>query len=142
MVLPALKDGKPLSAWRAFGRLSHTVQDLYAHSNYVDLWLANCDGRNPGPDKIDPLDPGLLSDPWLHSGKVNYLFDALQFFNLLKPSMLKFTSHDSHTRMNLDGPNRPNFPYAFAAAVKRTQLEFTKMADSLPADLRRRFIDL
>src|SRR5690606_18376168 len=23
----------------AFGRLTHTVHDFYAHSNYVDLWL-------------------------------------------------------------------------------------------------------
>src|SRR5262245_7960590 len=28
------------SAWSAFGRLTHAVQDFYSHSNYVDLWLS------------------------------------------------------------------------------------------------------
>jgi hypothetical protein len=33
--------------WRmraALGRLFHTVQDFYAHANYVDLWLATQEG--------------------------------------------------------------------------------------------------
>ena len=28
------------AAWSAFGRLTHTAQDFYAHTNYIDLWLA------------------------------------------------------------------------------------------------------
>ena len=27
------------ASWQAFGRLTHAVQDFYAHSNYIQLWL-------------------------------------------------------------------------------------------------------
>jgi hypothetical protein len=36
----ALEKGDTLSAWNAFGRLTHAAQDFYAHSNYVTIWLA------------------------------------------------------------------------------------------------------
>ena len=26
-------------AWKAFGRMTHAVQDFYAHSNYIFLWV-------------------------------------------------------------------------------------------------------
>ena len=43
------------SAWSAFGRLTHTAQDFYAHSNYIDLWLARQpEGAHPTPPEVDP----------------------------------------------------------------------------------------
>jgi len=142
MILPTLQKAQPQTAWQAFGRLSHTVQDLYAHSNYVDIWLAKCNEPNPDPEQIDPMNADILSDPGLHSGKPFFLFDALQLFNLLTPGILELAPVNSHTRMNIDGPDRANFPYAYAAAVKRTQVEFSRVVDSLPNGHKIIFIDL
>ena len=141
-ILPALSERRPPSAWQAFGRLSHTVQDLYAHSNYVALWLARMGEPRPDPGQIDPLDPAVLSDPALRSGKPHLFFDALLHLNLLTPSLLERAPLDSHTRLNIDGPVRPNFDYAFSAALKRTQVEFRRLIESLPSDLGRSFTDL
>jgi hypothetical protein len=142
MIPPALQKAQPQAAWQAFGRLSHAVQDLYAHSNYVDLWLEKFKELDPGPEQIDPLNVEILSDPRLHSGKPYFFFDALLFFNLLTPGLLKLAPLNSHTRMNIDGPDRVNFPYAYAAAVKRTQIEFSQALDSLPNDRKNMFIAL
>ena len=50
--IPAKKD--VASAWMAFGRMTHTVQDFYAHSNYITLWLAASTGARllPRPKRI------------------------------------------------------------------------------------------
>jgi len=45
--------GRP-AGWAAFGRLSHTVADFYAHSNYVRLWLAGALGSAPGQVELPP----------------------------------------------------------------------------------------
>ncbi|MCJ7431974.1 MAG: hypothetical protein MUO77_00655 [Anaerolineales bacterium] len=58
------------SAWPAFGRLIHTAQDFYAHTNYVFLWLARYKDATPPPSpEIDPVKKSLLHSPDLHSGK-------------------------------------------------------------------------
>jgi hypothetical protein len=44
--------------------------------------------------------------------------------------------------MNIDGPERLHFKYAFSAAVKRTRIEFKRVVEFLPADLVRVFPDL
>jgi hypothetical protein len=56
-------------AWVAFGRLLHTAQDFYAHTNYVSLWLDQFEeGAWPSVDEIDPLDERTLSHSRLRSG--------------------------------------------------------------------------
>lgn len=139
LILSVLNAGDSTAARQAFGRLSHTVQDLYAHSTYVDLWLAKSITQNPDPQEIDPLDAAILSDPSLHSGKPNIFLDALLHFGLMPAWLLRRSPENSHARMNLDGPDRARFPYAFAAAVKRTQFEFSKVIDPLSADQRNCF---
>ncbi len=131
-----------LSAWAAFGRLTHTAQDFYSHSNYVDLWLARQPaGAHPTPPEIDPVDPDLLHDRALHSGKI-YLLDYLTAIHMLRPLILPLLPRDSHGWMNLDYPERgPKFPYAFQAAVKRTKIEFEKTTKDLPAELVGLFVD-
>ncbi len=39
LTISSLMANDMLSAWSAFGRLTHSAQDFYAHSNYIDLWL-------------------------------------------------------------------------------------------------------
>ena len=133
--------GDPQAAWQAFGRLSHAVQDLYAHSNYVALWLAKTNRTDNPPEKIDPLDMEILSSPDLHSGKPD-IFDLLQYLNVLPLSWLKLAPKDSHIILNIDGPDRQYFDYVFSAAVMRTRFEFARVLNSLASDLVKTFTDL
>ena len=130
------------AAWSAFGRLTHAAQDFYAHSNYIDLWLASQpDGAIPTPSEVDPLDPNLINTRALRSGKI-YPLELLTFIPVLGPLVMPILPRDAHGWMNLDSPERgPNFPYAFQAAVKRTKLEFEKTTKSLPEDLFALFVD-
>lgn len=142
LTISALKSNNVHSAWSAFGRLTHTTQDFYAHSNYIDLWLASqLDGVPATPSDVDPMDPNLIHSPALRSGKV-YLREILTFIPLLKPFFMFILPRDAHGWMNLDSPARGlNFPYAFQAALKRTKIEFEKTTKDLPENLLTRFAD-
>lgn len=126
LTLSALpKDDLP-AAWAAFGRLIHTAQDFYAHSNYVDLWLSQFNGQTPlPPSEIAPLMDELIRNPELHSGKLYYPLGVLSFVPFVKRLVIPLLPADSHAHMQLDSPARgERFAYAFEAAVKRTQYEF------------------
>ena len=130
------------SAWSAFGRLTHTAQDFYAHSNYIDLWLSfQPDGAIPSASEVDPMDPAQINSPALRSGKV-YLLEILTFIPILRPLVMPLLPRDAHGWMNLDAPERgPNFKYAFQAALKRTKIEFERTTKGLPGDLFVLFVD-
>jgi hypothetical protein len=140
--ISALMANDAPSAWSAFGRLTHTVQDFYAHSNYIDLWLSHQpDGAHPTPSEIDPLNPDLINTRALRSGKV-YFLEVLTLIILLKPLVMLLLPRDSHAWMNIDSPEQgPNFKYAFQAAVKRTKIEFEKTTKDLPSNLVALFVD-
>ena len=126
LTISALRDNNQPAAWAAFGRLIHTAQDFYAHSNYVDLWLARFDGQSPHPpSEIAPLMDKLIHNPELRSGVLYYPLEILAFIPLVKRIVIPFLPKDSHAHMHLDSPARgERFDYAFEAAVKRTKLEF------------------
>ncbi|HET9911435.1 MAG TPA: hypothetical protein VFQ13_06055 [Anaerolineales bacterium] len=130
------------AAWSAFGRLTHTAQDFYAHSNYVHLWLARQpEGAPPTPPEIDPVDPNVIQSDALRSGRI-YLFELLSFIPGLKSFVLSRLPRDAHGWMNLDSPERgPNFEYAFHAGVKRTRIEFEQMMKGLPNEVCQLFLD-
>jgi hypothetical protein len=144
LIRPALERGEPRMAWEAFGRFTHTAQDFYAHSNYVDLWLAcQPNGMVPAASEIDPLDDALVENPSLRSGKMYLLLDALSFVPGAKRLIIPRMPRDSHGWMNLDSESRgPMFEYAFHAAVKRTRYELESVAKDLTKDLNRAFTDL
>ena len=131
LVAVALQNGTGLQARQALGRLTHTLQDLYAHSNYVALWSE----EHPGvaPEEIDPELAGVLKNSGLHSGKLYYPLEVLSFIPALQAYVLPLLPRDSHAWMNIDGPGRPGFDYAFAAAVKRTAMEYERLAGSFSA---------
>jgi hypothetical protein len=131
------------SAWSAFGRLTHAVQDFYSHSNYVDLWLScQPNGAVPTPSEIDPVDPNLINTPALRSGTIYLPLEAFYHFHSLRPLLLRILPHDSHAWMNLDSPKQgSNFAYAFQAAVKRTKIEFDKTTLGLSEEMSRLFLD-
>jgi hypothetical protein len=132
------------SAWSAFGRLTHAVQDFYSHSNYVDLWLASrSDGSLLAPFDIDPVDADLMDAPALQSGVIYLPLEAFYHFHWLRPLLLRILPRDSHAWMNLDSPKQgSNFAFAFQAAIKRTKIEFEKTTNDLPVNLYALFVDL
>ena len=125
LVRISLMAGDPGTAWKAFGRLTHTAQDFYAHSNYIDLWLARqTAGVPPSPADVAPMDPDLLRSPDLRSGKVYLPWEALTLVGFLEPYARRLLPRDSHAWMNLDYPRSGyRFDYALQAAVKRTGIE-------------------
>ncbi len=143
-VISSLLSAGVISAWIAFGRLTHTAQDFYAHTNYVSMWLdAHAhNGTPPPPPEIDPVQKDLLRSPSLHSGKIYFPMDVLYFIPSLREFSLKLLPSNSHGRMNLDSPQQgPNFAYARAAAVKRTQYEFVLLQKLLTPEIFARFVD-
>ena len=139
LTLSALQNEDRPAAWAAFGRLTHTAQDFYAHSNYVDLWLSQFPYRDdvngqtpPPPAEIAPLMDALIRSPELHSGKLYYPLGVLSFIPFVKRFVIPLLPADSHAHMQLDSPVRGvRFAYAFEAAVKRTQYEFEVIAANL-----------
>jgi len=142
-VIAALLAPGVLSAWIAFGRLIHTAQDFYAHTNYVALWLNQFEGALPAPPEVDPVQKSLIQSPSLHSGKIHFPLDALYFIPFLRKFALAFLPEDSHGKMNLDSPAQgEKFAYARAAAVKRTVYEFELLEKILTPEMFARFTDL
>lgn len=122
--------------WDAFGRLLHTAQDFYAHSNYVDLWLAEHGGlENTTPDEIDGLDEKLLSHPNLRTGSFHLLRDIIYYIPGIRTLARKIhIPKFSHEAMHLDDPTRgAKFDYAIAAATQRTRFEYRRAVDALSA---------
>ncbi len=128
-IAAALQKGQIGDARADLGRLSHTVQDLYAHSNYVALWRQLY--PDAVPDDIDPEFAIVLQDARFHSGKLYYPLEVFSFIDSIKPYVLPLLPRDSHAWMNLDDPGRPDFSHAFAAAVKRTRLEYLRIVKKL-----------
>jgi hypothetical protein len=143
LTISALEAYNMPSAWSAFGRLIHTAQDFYAHSNYIDLWLSRQPkGTPPTSTEVDPLDKDLIQSHALRSGKV-YLLEVLYLIRPLRSIALRLLPRDSHAWMNLDSPEQgPSFKYAFQAAIKRTKIEFNKTIPNLSHGLLKSFIDM
>lgn len=143
LAVSSLRSGNADAAWRAFGRLLHTAQDFYAHSNYITLWLNHFEGQPPlPPPEVDAMDPSLIHSPDLRSGKVYYPFELLYFVRRLRPLALRILPRDSHAWMNLDSPAQGfKFDYAMHAAVKRTVIEFEKTTEGFSEEMRRLFLD-
>lgn len=132
----------PVVAWEAFGRLLHSAQDFYAHSNYVTLWLDSKNDAPHTPPEIEPMKKDLLQSPNLHSGKVYFPMDMLYFIKPIRPLVMKLLPKDSHGWMNLDSPEQGfKFDYAIRAAVKRTQYEFNLVKTLLRPEMLVKFTD-
>jgi hypothetical protein len=140
----SLRDEDIPTAWAAFGRLTHTAQDFYAHSNYVALWLSQHDGSSPPPpSEIAPLMDDLLHSPELHSGKLYYPLEVFFFIPVLKHLVMPLLPRDSHAWMNLDSPKcGMRFAYALEAATKRTKHEFDQTVAGLSFGKVALFTDL
>jgi len=143
LVVTALQKKDARSAWSAFGRLTHTLQDFYAHSNYITLWLKRFDGQTPpSSSEVDPVDLTLIQHPDLHSGKVYYPFEILYFIRSARAFSLSILPKDSHAWMNLDTPEQGfKFDYAMQAAIKRTVIEYEKTTSGFSDEMCKLFLD-
>ncbi|MDO9300307.1 MAG: hypothetical protein Q7T89_02950 [Anaerolineales bacterium] len=142
-VIATLLSPGVLSAWIAFGRLIHTAQDFYAHTNYIAMWIDQHEGAPPAPPEVDPVQKDLIISPKIRSGKIYFPMDVLYFIPFLRKLSLALLPHDSHGKMNLDSPKQgARFEYARAAAIKRTQYEFEILEKILTPEMFAKFTDL
>jgi len=145
LTISSLQNDDARAAWSAFGRMTHTLQDFYAHSNYITLWLARFSGQTPpAPHEVDPMDLTLINSPSLRSGKVYYPFEFLYFIRATKKFSLRILPYNSHAWMNLDSPHCVQgfkFDYAMQAAIKRTVIEFDKTTSDFSDEMCRLFMD-
>jgi hypothetical protein len=141
LVRISLMADDPKSAWKALGRLTHTAQDFYAHSNYIDLWLARQpEGARPAPEQVQPMDPDLLHSPELHSGRIYLPWEVFTLVSFLEPVVKPLLPRDSHAWMNLDSPRQGyRFDYAMQAAIRRTGIEFENTTKGMKEELVRMF---
>lgn len=108
------------AARKAFGRITHSWQDFYSHSNYVKLWLVNNKGSSPSDIHI--LDTKIMDHPDLTSGKNYGIIEFLALIPIISRWIKPIMPEDSHAQMNLDSPNSGNlFNYAYAAALRHTK---------------------
>jgi hypothetical protein len=118
----------------AFGRLCHAIQDFYAHSNYIDLWLEENGGLNgTNPQDVNGLDEKLLNHPKLITGDFKIWRDIFYYIPLMNRFLRKiYIPPYSHEAMNLDNPNIGiKFEYAVEAAKQRTKFEFDQVMEKL-----------
>lgn len=140
-IIKFIQSGKVKAAQKAFGRITHTWQDFYSHSNYIQLWLKS--HPKAGPDEIEPADSTILASPDLFSG-VNYgLIEFIAMLPLLSKWLYARMPADSHARTNKDGPEAsPLFSYAISAATKRTLLLWQEIQDDFKTNhIRQGLID-
>ena len=144
LTMTSLQKNDALSAWSAFGKMTHTLQDFYAHSNYIPLWVSRFDGQTlPPPPEVDPLDPSLIHNPDLRSGKTYYPLELFYFVRKVRPYVLPLLPRDSHAWMNLDSPEQGwKFDYAMQAATKRTVIEYEKTTLNFSGEMCRLFLDV
>jgi hypothetical protein len=106
---------------KAWGRLSHAVQDFYAHSNWVEL-------GNTEPWDLDPttLPDGIVSGIWFISDYVCRIEgkDCPTHGALL---------HDRDD-ISKDEPGRPNFGKALRLAYRATTALAERLKTLLPKD--------
>jgi hypothetical protein len=153
LIVSSLQKNDAPCAWSAFGRMTHTLQDFYAHSNYITLWVSRFDYSPrgaaerdkqtlPPPPEVNPVDPDLIHSPDLRSGKGYLPFEILYFIQSTKRFSLRILPKDSHAWMNIDSPEQGfKFDYALHAAIKRTVIEFEKTTEGFSEEIRRLFLD-
>ena len=132
-ILQLCQNDDLLAAWKSFGKLTHLVQDFYAHTTYIRIWMERFDDPNLMPTEQDILLPELLSDPGLISGRFYAPWEWVSFLPILGPKLGKLFPKDSHAYLNNDSPaNSPVFPQVYQAAVFRTIYEYNELIKLIP----------
>jgi hypothetical protein len=120
----------------ALGRLLHTAQDFYAHTNYVELWLSGNGGlHGTSPVEIDALDREVIEHPELRVAEWvpwrEWLYYVPMLGSIARRVWLPTCSHEA---MHLDGPERgPQFAYALETGRQRTEIEYRRAVATIYA---------
>jgi hypothetical protein len=118
------------NAREAFGRILHSWQDFFSHSNYIKLWI----DEHPQltPEEIEINDPDIFYHTDLKSG-INYgLIELFAMFPLISGWVKTWMPPDSHARMNLDSPSSgPEFEFAYWAALKASVTAFEQLTQHM-----------
>lgn len=117
-------------AQMAFGRITHSWQDFYSHSNYVRIWSIN----NPkqSPKDIIVNDRSIFDYSNFSSGKNYGIIEFFSMVQLFSWFILPFMPADSHAKMNLDSPSSgPLFDFAYWAALYATQAAYESLISKL-----------
>ncbi len=132
-VVDAVRRGDRAAALAAFGRLTHTRQDFYAHSNWVRRWVESQGGVEHCQPDATPLCLDPVAVPGLISGRSSIFLYIVHHLPLLGPLFKRlYMPPQSHEAMNLDHPGRgPLFAFALAAAIAHTRLEWTQTMAAL-----------
>jgi hypothetical protein len=130
MLFEYLALNKYHQAQEAFGRITHSWQDLYSHSNYVQLWRQK--HADLPPEAIIPNNPDILNHPNFASGKNYGLIEFLAMVPVLSSLIKPRMPSDSHAKMNLDSPaSGPNFWFAYWAAYKATLAAYENLIEKV-----------
>lgn len=110
----------------ALGRLLHTVQDFYAHTNYVSLWVAER-GETMSMESGE-LDPRLLAHPQLQIAQWLTWREPFYYVPVVGQAMRRvWLPKSSHEAINLDSPKcGAHFYLAMAGARQRTRREYAR----------------
>lgn len=130
----AARPGTEQAMRQAFGRLLHTVQDFYAHSNYVELWLRKHGGMLANDSAhVDDADDVLMHHPQLRTGDWVFWRDIDFYVPGLGQVIRRFwVPANSHEAINLDSPARgPSFRFALAMARQRTRREYRRTIEKI-----------
>ena len=132
-VVDAVLRGDRAAALAAFGRLTHTRQDFYAHSDWLRRWAESQGGVEHCQPDAAPLCLDPLGVPGLISGRSSIFLYILHHLPLLGPLFKRlYLPPDSHEVMNLDHHGRgPLFALAMAAATAHTRRELQQTLAAL-----------
>jgi hypothetical protein len=116
----------------ALGRLLHTVQDFYAHTNYVALWVAEHARRRSVDAALvelfhhDGMDAAILENSSLQVAQWSTWREPFYYVPILGRVMRQWSlPASSHEAIHLDSPRRGVYFYlAVALARKRTVAEY------------------
>lgn len=115
------------------GRLTHAVQDFYAHTNYIRLWAQK---NRITPDtwngEIDFLDMEIINSKDLISGHFNPPWEMITFLPIIGYLFIPLFPKDSHAALNIDSPYKNDwFPFASKAAEMRTRFEVEQLIKTI-----------
>ena len=126
LLLQSLQTENFPPAWEALGRMTHSWQDFFSHTNYVQLWAEI--HQNQSAEDINTVDHEILNHSKLASGKSYVFIELLIMLPGMKALIKPLIPQDSHAYMNLDSPSSGHFfNYAYWAAFKATRAACEKI---------------
>lgn len=138
--IKAIRKSSIKSARRAFGRLIHTAQDFYAHSNYAMLLSMATPSMDSHVPLLDCGNPEILNNKDLRSHKVYFPIDHLSIIPFFAEHLKQYAPDDSHLRMNLDTPlSGKLFVVVYGLAAKRTSDELHSLISAIGSNHKSNF---